>query len=474
MGMGRRTTERQQEFWVPTHDLASAPRHVFYERLNQLLAKADFDQWIEERCAEFYAPGGRDSIPPGTFFRMVFIGYFEGIDSQRGIAWRCADSLSLKTFLGYAVQDETPDHSSMSRIRWRLPKEVFDEVFQFVLQIVEQHKLLDAKTVGVDSTTLEANAAMKSIVRKDTGENWEAYLKRLAAEDGVEIKSKADLIRYDKQRNDQGKKKVPNDVWESPSDSDARIAKMKDGTTHLAYKAEHVVDLQTCVILAAEIYHADQADTATLTESLTKAQENLDNADIYRDIEKVAADKGYHDLGVLVECELVGTAGIKTYIPEREGRYQHTWDDKPYEQQRTYRLNRRRTQRDYGKRLQKRRSEVVERSFAHTCETGGARRTWLRERENVGKRYLMQAAAHNLGCVLRKLLGAGKPREYWGICAALAALRLLLLRLVTALQRALSDQNYCLPLYAGPLTVGVGAGRGWRRPPAKGRFSTGC
>jgi transposase len=459
---------------VPTHDLAAAPRHVFYERLNRLFADAGFDACIEDRCREFYAQDGRPGIPPGIFFRMLFVGYFEGIDSQRGIAWRCADSLSLKKFLGYAVQDETPDHSSMSRIRWRLPQEVFDEVFQFVLQIVDEHKLLEAKTVGVDSTTLEANAAMKSIVRKDTGEDWETYLKQLAAEDGVEIQSKADLIRYDKQRRDQGKKKVSNDEWESPHDPDARIAKMKDGTTHLAYTAEHVVDLKTSVILAAEIYHADQGDTGTLTESLTKAQDHLDNADIIRDIEKVAADKGYHKAELLAECEQLGTYGIKTYIPEPDRRYQHTWEDKPCGHERAYRLNRERTQRDYGKRLQRKRSEVVERTFAHTCETGGARRTWLREIENVKKRYLMQAAAHNLGRVMRKLLGAGKPREFGGLCAAFLALCTTLKRLWSALGRFLCAPTDRQPL---PATFSSRLGQAARAstPRAANRqFSTGC
>lgn len=473
MGMGRRNSERQQELWVPTHDLASAPRHVFYERLNRLLADADFDEWIEGRCRDYYAVGGRDSIPPGTFFRMVFVGYFESIDSQRGIAWRCADSLSLKEFLGFAVQDETPDHSSLTRIRWRLPTEVFDEVFQFVLQIVDENKLLDSKTVGVDSTTLEANAAMKSIVRKDTGEGWDQYLKRLAAEDGVELKTKAELIRFDKDRNQQGKKKVSNDEWESPDDPDARIAKMKDGTTHLAYKAEHVVDLKTDVILAAEIYHANQGDTATLATSLTKAQDNLDQAQTCRFIEKVAADKGYHKTELLAECEMLGLCGIKTYIPEPDSPYQHTWVDKPADHERVYRLNRERTERDYGKRLQRRRSEVVERTFAHTCETGGGRRSWLRQIENVGKNYVLKAAAHNLGRVLQKLLGAGKPRAYWGLCAAICALCTTLQSLQSALGRPRQRKTHRPHLRPTFFELASAIGRAPARAFAKRRFSTG-
>ena len=196
------------------------------------------------------------------------MGYFEGIDSQRGIAWRCEDSLSLKRFLGFEPFDETPDHSSLSRIRGRLPLEVFHAVHQFVLEVLHAHQLIDGTLVGVDATTLEANAAMKSIVRKDTGEDWDAYVRRLAEADGVEIKSKSDLIRYDKDRNKRGKKKVSNEEWTSPADPDARITKMKDGRTHLAYKAEHVVDLKTEAIIEAEVYHATEADTATIVPSL--------------------------------------------------------------------------------------------------------------------------------------------------------------------------------------------------------------
>jgi IS5 family transposase len=451
MALGRRGG-RQQELWVATQDIASGPRHVFYDRLNRLLSEAGFDAWIEQRCRAYYARDGRPSIPPGTFFRMLFVGYFESIDSQRGIAWRCGDSLSLKKFLGYASHEETPDHSSLSRIRNRLPREVFDEVFQFVLQIIERHKLLDGKTAGVDSTTLEANAAMKSIVRRDSGEDWEEYLRRLAAEEGVEIQSKSDLIRYDKDRQQQGKKKVSNEEWVSPSDPEARITKMKDGTTHLAYKAEHVVDLKTEVILAAEIYQANQADTATLTDSLASAQTHLDQAEIIRDIEKVAADKGYHKAETLADCEETGRYGIRAYIPEPDSRWERVWTDKPEAQRRAVYNNRKRTGRDYGKRLQRRRSEVVERTFAHTCDTGGARRTWLRGVLDIGKRYLMQAAAHNLGVLLRKLLGAGKPREFWALYGVVFSLcRDLWTHFKTLI--AHREQNPTLCINPAPVTV---------------------
>jgi transposase len=445
MALGRRTTERQQELWIPTQNLPQAPRHVFYETLNRLLAQADFDRRVEDLCEPYYADKGRPGIAPGIFFRMLLIGYFENISSQRGIAWRCDDSRSLRRFLGIAPDEETPDHSSLTRIKARLPWEVFQTVFAIVLELVAQHKLLDGRTVGIDATTLEADAAMNRrgrlvkgtalnyqqhrqqegvhrsdrpcrIVRKDTDENWEQYVRRLAAEDGVEIHSQADLIRYDKQR----KKTVSNEEWESPHDPDARITKMKDGTTHLAYKAEHVVDLKTEAILAAEVYHADQADSATLINSLERAEENLERAEIAPDIEKVVADKGYHKAQTLADCgELNGGLGIKTYIPEPESNYERVWTDKPQEQRIAVCNNRRRTAREHGKRLQRRRSEVLERSFAHVCETGGMRRMWSHGLENARKRYTLTAAAHNLGLILRKLLGWGKPREFAAMVGAL-------------------------------------------------------
>jgi hypothetical protein len=428
MGLGRRLESRQQELWIAADQLARTPRHVFYEKLNRLLAKARFDAWVEERCGAYYAAEGRRSIPPGVYFRMLLVGYFEGIDSQRGIAWRCADSLSLKAFLGYGPTESTPDHSSLTKIQQRLPVELYTEVFQFVLTLVEQHKLLSATVVGVDSTTLEANAAMKSIVRKDTGENWNQYVTRLMREEGVigpeEEPSAEELRRFDRKRKD---KKVSNDDWENPHDPEAKITKLKDGRTHLAYKAEHVVDLQTEAILAAEIYAADQADTATLVPSLEQAQANVESTESGRTIEKAAADKGYHAVDTLVKCQELDLLGVKTYIPEPRGR--RRWTDKTEEQKAAVLGNRARTQRAYGKRLQRLRSELVERSFAHVCDTGGGRRSWLRGLTNVRKRHLLAAAAHNLGLILRKLLGAGKPRAYDDLLRVLASLYLTQLTL---------------------------------------------
>lgn len=408
MSLGHRRRERQGEFWVATASLPEIPRHVFYEKLNEILADGGFDEMVEELCEAFYAKNmGRPGIPPGVYFRMLFVGYFEGIDSQRGIAWRCADSRSLGDFLGYSLDEKTPDHSSLTRVGNRLPLEIHEQVFAFVLSLAEDYKLLSNKTVAVDSTYLEANAAMKSIVRKETGEDWKEYVKRLAAAEGIELETDEELRKYDKNRKN---KKVSNEEWESKTDHDSRITKMKDGRTHLAYKAEHTVDLDSEFLLDATVYHGDEADTATLTESLSSAQENLEQADVYRDIEEAVADKGYHANQTLADCREWGSFGLRTYIPEPDSPYERRWSDKPPEHKEAVYANRRRMQGDRGKRLQKKRSEVVERSFAHVCETGGARRTWLCGMEKVNKRYKIVAAARNLGLLMRKMFGIGKPR----------------------------------------------------------------
>ena len=405
MSMGRRPTVQQPDLWVPTADLPKSPGHIFYDQLNQLLQQSGFDSFVENHCQRFYAEGaGRESIPPGVYFRMLLIGYFEGLDSQRAIAWRCSDSLSLRAFLGIPLAEATPDHSSLSRIRLRLPLHVHEEIFLHVLRIAQDKKLLRGKTVAVDATTLEANAALRSIVRKDTGEEYQAYLKRLLTEQGVENPTDEDVRRFDKDR----KKKGSNEEWQSPVDPDSRITKMKDRRTHLAYKAEHVVDLDSEFVLAAPIYEADQSDPATLPDSLWAAQVHLVFAGSEQLIEELVADKGYHKAQTLAEC---AESSTRTYIPEPKGRHYRSADGA---KRRAVRANRRRLQRAKSKRLQKRRSEVVERSCAHVCETGGGRRTWLRGLENVSKRYVLQVAAHNLALLMRKLFGMGKPRTWQG------------------------------------------------------------
>jgi transposase len=414
MTMGRRK-DKQPDLFMPINDLPRSPGHAFYDKLNLLLAAAGFDRFVEDLCQPYYHEDtGRPSLPPGVYFRMLFVGYFEGIDSQRGIAWRCSDSRSLQTFLGFLPTEPTPDHSSLTNIRQRLPEVVHDEVFAFVIGIAEQNGLVIGKRVGVDATTLEANAAMKSLERRDNGADYKTWTRQLAVEAGLENPSDEDVRRFDRKRRG---KKMSNDDWVSPSDPDSEIAKMKDGTTHLAYKAEHVVDLDSEVVLAATILPATTGDATSLVVSVMNAEINLARAESDARIEEIGTDKGYHKLETLEE--LTGE-GYRTYIPEPEQKYEHDWQDKSAEQERAYRNNRRRVKGDYGRRLQRLRSERVERSFAHVCETGGARRSYLRGRTKVTKRYLMTVAAHNLSIIMRKLYGKGKPRTLQGSGGMLA------------------------------------------------------
>jgi transposase len=411
MALGRRPHERQQEMWVATDELPQSVGHVFYNKLNELLAEAGFDAFVEQLCESYYHDTmGRPGIPPGIYFRMLLVGYFEGIGTQRGIAWRCGDSLSLREFLGIPLKQKTPDHSSLTRVRDRLPLEVHGEVFRFVLAVAADKGLLKGKTVGVDATTLEANAAMKSIVRRDTGEDWNEYLKRLMQEEGLidedDEPTDEELRRYDKGRKN---KRVSNDEWQSPNDSDSRITKMKDGRTHLAYKAEQVIDLKTEVMLAAEIYTADTGDTDTLLDSVMEAVENVKQAGSETTIEEVVADKGYHAAATI---ELADDLNLRTYIPEPKTKYRRRWTDKPDVYKRAIYNNRRRTKTEKSRKLQRQRSERVERSFAHVCQTGGARRTWLRGIDKVRKRYLISATARNLGLILRKRFGFGTARSF--------------------------------------------------------------
>ncbi|MFN8005454.1 MAG: transposase [Terriglobia bacterium] len=406
MALGKRTV-KQSELFVPVAELPKSPAHPFYSKLNALLADSGFDGFVENLCEPYYKEGGRPSIPPGIYFRMLFIGYFEGIDSQRGIAWRCADSRSLREFLGADWTDTTPAHNSMTVIRQRLPAEVFEKVFDHVLQVLRQKGLLKAKTLGIDSTTLEANAAMKAIVRKADGKDWKEYLRALAKAEGIENPTEEDLRRIDRGRKD---KKVSNQEWESPSDPDSRIARMKNGTTRLAYKAEHAVDLESEAIVAAQVTHANRGDTQTGLETLILAQTNLVVSGSSAEIAEVVKDKGYHDNRLLAEC---ARWGIRTYIPERK-QESRTWADKPEGYEAAFRGNRRRVRRAKGRRLNRWRSERCERSFAHVCETGGGRRAWLRGLVNVTKSYLMRCAGYNLGLVLRKCFGLSKPRSGGG------------------------------------------------------------
>ncbi|MFI5339931.1 MAG: transposase [Candidatus Methylomirabilales bacterium] len=424
MSMGRRQN-RQSPLWIAHDEIAQGPGHRFYEKLNELLRDAAFDRHAEALCAPYYEAAhvpGRQSVAPGIYFRMHLVGFFEGIESERGLEWRFADSLSLRQFLGLSLTQRVPDHSTLSRTRQRLPLAVHQAVFALILGIVETKGLLHGRVLGVDSTYLRADASMKAIVRRDTRESYTAFVTRLATEAGIEHPTAEEARRLDRKR--QGKK-TSNREWVSRTDRDARIAKLTDGRTRLAYKPEHVVDLETGAILAAVVHGADVADPASVEASLTQAEANLqtvrggapeaapqDNPSPHgrRPRRKVVADKGYHKATLLRRLK---TQQYRTYIPERRQAGRRRWTDKGGTPTAVaFHQNRARGMRPLGKRYHRWRAERVERTFAHVCETGGARRTRLRGRANVEKRYLLQAAGANLALVMRTLFGLGTPRGW--------------------------------------------------------------
>jgi transposase len=417
MGMGRHGGT-QPEMWVAASELPRSPGHTFYDKLNRLLAEADFDRRCEELCAPYYAEGtGRPSIPPGVYFRMLFVGYFEGFNAQRAIAWKCADSLSVRTFLGLEPTMAAPDHSSLTRIRQRLPLEVHVQAFQWVLEVAAAKGVLHGKVLAIDATTLEANAAMKSMVRRVSGEKWMKYLRRLAQAEGMENPTDEDLRRFDRTRK---KKKVSNAEWASPIDPDSRITKLKDGRTHFSYKAEHAVDMASDLAVVAAIYPGDTADGDSLLMTVQTAQDTLAAIGSEQTVADVVGDKGYHRIESLAVLREVH--GVRTYIPERQDGVRHNWRERPAGDKAAFYANRRRMQGGRGRGLSRRRSEYVERSFAHTCESGGGRRVWVRGIENVAKRYLVHVAARNLGVLMRTLFGVGTPRSLQGRAAALLTL----------------------------------------------------
>src|SRR3954468_4494680 len=384
-----------------------APRHYFYDRCNEILAEAEFDETVEMLCQPYYEDDGRRSVPPGRYFRMLFVGQFEGLESEREIAWRCADSLSLHRFLRLQDGETVPDHSTLSVTRARLPLEVHHVVFGFILEIADQHDLVRGKRIGVDASTQEANASLRRLVRRDTGEDYQEMLRRLARASGIETPSTADLIRFDRARKD---KTLSNADWVSETDPAARIAKMKDGRTRLGYKPEHAVDLDTDVIVAVRIHPADQGDTQTLPGTLAHAEAMLDLIGAAPTPEAPAeliADTGYHSRAGLKALE---DGAWTTRISEKQQKGFARWPGAAAARRAVYN-NWIRVKRTVARTAFKLRGEKVERSFAHILEVGALRRTWLRGVANVEKRYTIQVAAYNLGLVIRHRFGAGTPRQ---------------------------------------------------------------
>jgi transposase len=404
MAMGKRTSE-QAPLWIPTTELPMSPGHPFYVRLNEILEAAGFDRFVEEQCRPFYAPVmGRPSLAPGRYFRLLLIGYFEGLDSERGIAWRAADSLAVRQFLGLGLDEAAPDHSTISRTRRLIDVEAHQAVFTWVQERLVEAHLLRGKTLAVDATPLEANAAMRSIVRRDTGESYQQFLTRLAKASGLKTPTRETLARLDRRR----KKRTSNAEWVNPSDPDAKVTQLKDGRTHLAHKVEHAVDLETGALVAVTLHGADVGDTTSLLATTLTAAEQLAAVQA-RVPTALVGDRGYHSNDTLLTLQALG---IRGYLAEPD-RGRRCWAKEPEAQQPVY-GNRRRVGGPHGKRLMRRRGEYVERTFAHVYDTGGLRRIYLRGHPNILKRLIVHAGAFNLGLLMRHVFGRGTPRGLQG------------------------------------------------------------
>jgi transposase len=440
MAMGKRkeAQQQQQPLFIVATDLPRTPGHPFYQKLNQILAGEGFDPFVQGLCVPFYHPTlGRPSLEPGRYFRLLLLGYFEGLDSERGIAWRCADSLSLRAFVGYTLEESAADHSTISRTRRLIDLETHQQVFTWVLTVLAKRGLIKGKTVGIDATTLEANAAMRSIVRNDTGQSYEEFLKGLARASGIETPTREDLARLDRSR----KNKASNDDWHNPHDPEARIAKMKDGRTHLAHKQEHAVDMNSGAVLAVTIQQANVGDTTSWRQTVEQTWQNLNGVREDKQaaqhlhpnsVEELVQDKGYHSNQTMADyAELE----IRSYVSE-PGRGPRRWEGKAEERDAVY-ANRRRIRGARGKRLLRRRGELIERSFAHVLETGGMRRTHLRGHINILKRMLVHVGGFNLGLVMRKLFGIGKPRALQGLSSSVFGLIICLWKALVMIRRQL-------------------------------------
>jgi transposase len=418
MAMGTQQARQKQEELFYASEHAEAPGHPFYQQLNQVLEQAKFDAFCEQRCRKFYhSKLGRPSLAPGVYFRLLLIGFFEGIGSERGIAWRVADSLSLRRFLNCGLNEATPDHVTISRTRRLLDEATHQAVFTLVLTEVTRRGMLKGKTIGIDATTLEANAALRSIVRRDTGESYEEFLRGLAKESGIATPTRTQLARLDRRRARKGS----NQEWTHPHDPEARITKMKDGRTHLAHKAEHAVDMETGAVVAVTVQAANAGDTTTVRETLLQAAEHLEMVSeaveeasegrigIAEGPLEVVTDKGYHSREVVRAMQAVG---LRTYISEpQRGRQQ--WGNQALEQSAVY-ANRRRLRGPRGAALQRQRGERLERVNAHLYETGRMRRVHLRGHENILKRLLIHACTLNLALLMRSICGCGTPRGLQG------------------------------------------------------------
>jgi transposase len=407
----RKKRAEQSSMWVATSDLPSTPVNSFYQKLDRVLAEMGFGEQVRELCAPFYemdaSRGGHPGIDPEVYFKMLLVGFFENLPSERGIAARCADSLSIRSFLHYELHERTPEHSSFTVIRQRLSTEVYEQVFGLVLKGLKKKGLLKGRHLGIDASVIEANASLASLEHRLSGEAYGEYVKKLAAAAGVDPKDEAAVRRFDRKRPGR---KSSNDEWKNPHDPDAKIGRTKRGATRMVYKAEHVVDLETGAIVDADVRPGDEHDTEDLTDRVLSAEARMnraldDSSDAER-MEVVVGDKGYFKLDEIARLQEVG---VETVVSDPQ--LHRRVDRLAADDLAALEGAKSAVQSERGKQLTRARAEKVERSFEHVLDCGGGRHTTLRFRENIRKRYLIQAACANLSLLMRHLTGVGTPKQ---------------------------------------------------------------
>jgi transposase len=398
----------QAEFWVATHQLVQSPKSAFYARLDDTLESFGFPDKVRALCGPAYKDNraGRPGIDPVVYLKMIMIGFFEDLPSERAIAARCADSMSIRSFLNYSLEEKTPDHSTFTVIRQRLGLEIYQQIFTLTLQALREHGLLRGKNLGIDSSVIEANASLRALVHRNTEEQYWDYVKRLAAAEGIDPNDTASVRKFDRHREGKGS----NKEWQNPHDPEAKIGRTKDGATDMIYKPEAVVDLDTGAIVQADVHPGDQADHKEMATRVLEAQQTINQASGHKPdtltVTSIAADKGYYSVS---ELRALQHEGIRSVISDPIAN--RCVGKLEPEEQRAVRAARRSVQSKSGKDLLRRRGMHIERSFAHILDAGGLRRTTLRGWENLNKRFKLAAAFYNLSQLMRKLFGFGTPKQ---------------------------------------------------------------
>src|SRR5713101_7433103 len=398
----------QPEFWVAAQQLPTSPKSTFYSKLDETLESFGFAAKVRAICVPAYKQTGtgRPGIDPVVYLKMIMVGFFEDLPSERAIAARCADSMSIRAFLNYSLEEKTPDHSSFTVIRQRLGLEIYQQIFTLTLEALREHGLLRGKNLGIDSSVIEANASLRALVHRNTEEQYWDYVKRLAAENGIDPEDAVAVLRFDRHRPGKGS----NQEWVNPYDPDAKIGRTKDGATDMIYKPEAVVDLDTGAIVQAQVHPGDQADHKEMATRVLEAQQNINQAAGEKldtlTVNSVTSDKGYYAVN---ELQALQQEDIRTVIADPIDN--RRLDKLELDEKKAVQAARRSTKSTSGKELLRRRGMHIERSFAHVLDCGGMRRTTLRGWENLNKRFKLAAAIYNLSQLMRKLFGIGTPKQ---------------------------------------------------------------